>query len=1658
MNNKIFKTILFFSIMSMIFVGGNVFAASCGLATEQSWGYWDPYPSESLLCSDGNFVSGTMMYNSTDETWFWACSGGEEGSPYVFCNASMIANNGWKVKAPWAYPRTAHTVASSSSKIYAIGGYRLPLEGPYNAIEEYNPSSNVWTAKSHTNSYDRGMAAYVDGYVYFMGGKESIYIDSNKRYRISNDSWAARADMPTARESATTAVVNNKIYVIGGRNSDGVLNTNEEYDPATNTWTTKASMPTKRYVTGAVTVNNKIYVIGGYVPHLPGSTGVNEEYDPATNTWTTKASMPTPRGHVFPVVYNNKIYVIGGYNTILNSWVTVNEVYDPVTDTWVTADSLPQAVSDAVVAVANDKIYVMGGYDGKINLVYDPTSVAVDGVCGSSSGGIFSSELDIVNLCDKGENTEISYNGGLNNTWTWSCTGINEGSTANCSAGAPAPAGTFDSVEYNGSGIGTISVNVTELSVEPTKLQIRWSTENNPPEVEDIKKWVDVSSTGIKTVSMEDLVDGETYYVSVLISANNVLTDLGTKTLTTNNKPVIINGTLNYSVNVSEQVNFTGFSASDADNDLLSYLWSCLPENEGGGTFINSNLANPTYIAPASPIEDECFLYVFDGKEVTWSDIVTVSVTEESNVQCGSSHGGSFTTAPSTNLCLAGTPIFITSNGSWYWTCSSWVQKEEYRPWSGISMSSTGQYQTAVTRWTPISDSEIYISSDYGATWTMVKSTSELGWFDVDVSSTGQYQTAVGLSKIHTSSDYGATWTQRKNDSNNYYKVAISNDGKYQTAGTQDSYDGKVYTSSDYGATWTATLSGTGGHFLGIDISSTGQYQTASETNNIIYTSSDYGATWTATLSGTGSDFYGIGLSSTGQYQTITTENGVIFSSDYGVTWTSNNLDAYLREVDVSDSGQIQVAVGKEIYTSSDYGATWTATLSGTGSDFYGIGLSSTGQYQTAVAYLHKEGSAWIYNGPMYTSNDYETNVSCFAYKTTCGSSSGGSFSSELEITNLCEFGQPSLITINSSTYTWTCTGDDSLPISCSATRLTSEFSCGDNFTDSRDGQTYSTVQIGDYCWMKENLNYAAENSSCYDNNLANCDVYGRLYHHEESLNACPSGWHLASKEEFDSLFSLTADITRDLLATPPAWVGENLTGFSALPAGGWNILETNPYTYLNLGSAAYFWEWFSPFYVWFFGDIGPLECGYSCIYPHDELSGKIRIYWAPPCSSKDIAISARCVKDYNQKPIITNGVLDYSVNVSEQVNFTGFSASDPDEDDLFYRWTCSCSEGAFVDDSVINPTYIAPASPVEDACSLYVFDGTEIVFSDPVTVSVTEESIDGVCATNSEIYSEMPVNRCVSGISINENIGSTSYTWQCQGNNSTVDCSADRISFKNPLDFDVDNTDESCFYCDYYYDSSGVLRKGSLSTSTGRAQPILGFIVNNTKYINYKVRVGSVETTSWLPINNQSIEYTGLMVGEGVTTDIALSNYTLLISYGNGTIGKTYNWYVNLEKQGGGETGWISAGTFDTPKKPYPIVRIATASTNVYLNTDVQYCTTTNTLNRNTDTSECFDICWTGEEDTASLTSSDWKCSVCYDSSGNRTLCSTSNSQFSWFLPLTVGSYQSQTGIDSPNPIFKYTSLIGDENPGLAITGSECAAEGETGTTVPLPTWRETN
>jgi hypothetical protein len=99
--------------------------------------------------------------------------------------------------------------------------------------------------------------------------------------------------MPTPRFGFQTYLLGNKIYAIGGSQSQGTaLATVEVYDPVADTWDiTRADMPRRfTFFAGAV-VNDKIYVIGGIADWITGGLEV-WEYDPATVGVKTLCELP----------------------------------------------------------------------------------------------------------------------------------------------------------------------------------------------------------------------------------------------------------------------------------------------------------------------------------------------------------------------------------------------------------------------------------------------------------------------------------------------------------------------------------------------------------------------------------------------------------------------------------------------------------------------------------------------------------------------------------------------------------------------------------------------------------------------------------------------------------------------------------------------------------------------------------------------------------------------------------------------------------------------------------------------------------------------------------------------------------------------------------------------------------------------------------------------------------------------------------------------------------------------------------------------------------------------------------------------------------------------------------------------------------------------
>ncbi len=155
---------------------------------------------------------------------------------------------------------------------------------------------------------------------------------------------------------------------------------------------------------------------------------------------------------------------------------------------------------------------------------------------------------------------------------------------------------------------------------------------------------------------------------------------------------------------------------------------------------------------------------------------------------------------------------------------------------------------------------------------------------------------------------------------------------------------------------------------------------------------------------------------------------------------------------------------------------------------------------------------------------------------------------------------------------------------------------CGATLIDI-EGNTYKTVQIGDQCWMAENLRTSKYRDGTaipkvtgnsqwggltrgawahYDNQATNETKYGKLYNWHavaNRRNVCPVGWHVPTDAEWTVLGNHLGSEPGHKMKSTSGWAnngnGSNASGFNGLP-GGFRDLDG---TFYYVGRYGYFWS-----------------------------------------------------------------------------------------------------------------------------------------------------------------------------------------------------------------------------------------------------------------------------------------------------------------------------------------------------------------------------------------------------------------------------------------------------------------------------------------------------
>lgn len=267
----------------------------------------------------------------------------------------------WESMAPLNHARAAHAVVATDHAIYAIAGTGEKGGQPVLAVERFD--GEKWT--DETTLPGRGLnapAAVVLGdKIFIIGGFNTVTnvpTADVSIYDTESRTWSKGAPLPSPRGGHAAAVLDGKIHVVGGGNSQSTIADHSEYDPTANVWIAKAKLPRALGSPAVVAFNKKLYSIGGRSG--PDDFSDVSIYDSATDKWS-KGPVIAPRATSGAIAYRGAIYVFGGESQAESAVLPDTLRLSKGAAKWMSDTAIPTPRSFARAVVFRDAVYVIGG-------------------------------------------------------------------------------------------------------------------------------------------------------------------------------------------------------------------------------------------------------------------------------------------------------------------------------------------------------------------------------------------------------------------------------------------------------------------------------------------------------------------------------------------------------------------------------------------------------------------------------------------------------------------------------------------------------------------------------------------------------------------------------------------------------------------------------------------------------------------------------------------------------------------------------------------------------------------------------------------------------------------------------------------------------------------------------------------------------------------------------------------------------------------------------------------------------------------------------------------------------------------------------------------------------------------------------------------------
>ncbi|XP_075438352.1 kelch-like protein 38 [Ascaphus truei] len=200
--------------------------------------------------------------------------------------------NQWRKGEPMLVPRYSHKSIAYKNYIFSIGGI-CDKRGILSSVERFDSICNIWeTMASMPVAVLHPAVAAKDQRIYLFGGQDVMQnpVRLIQVYHVSRNMWFRMETRMVKNVCAPAVVIGDKIIIIGGYTRRIIA-----YDMKQNKFSKCADMKDRRMHHGATVLQNKLYVTGGRCVTADNTIEDSDSfdcYDPDTDTWTSKGKLP----------------------------------------------------------------------------------------------------------------------------------------------------------------------------------------------------------------------------------------------------------------------------------------------------------------------------------------------------------------------------------------------------------------------------------------------------------------------------------------------------------------------------------------------------------------------------------------------------------------------------------------------------------------------------------------------------------------------------------------------------------------------------------------------------------------------------------------------------------------------------------------------------------------------------------------------------------------------------------------------------------------------------------------------------------------------------------------------------------------------------------------------------------------------------------------------------------------------------------------------------------------------------------------------------------------------------------------------------------------------------------------------------------------------